>query len=75
MPRYVLINSQNGHFHGDTGRISGSEPGSPFDAALALDRALGRPLSGYGRARMGSRDATLDVYELSDYSCLKTDAS
>lgn len=75
MPRYVLINSQNGRFHGDTGRISGDAPGSPVEAALALDRALGRPPQGYGRARTGSRDATFDVYQLGSSPRLETDAS
>jgi hypothetical protein len=75
MPRYVLANSQNGHFHGDTGRIPGADPGSPVDAALALDRAMGRAPRGYGRARAGSGDATLDVYLLGSTPGLGAGAS
>jgi hypothetical protein len=75
MPRYVLANSQNGRFHGDTGRISGADPGSPVDAALALDRAMGRAPRGYGRARRESGDATLDVYQLSASPRLRVGAS
>lgn len=75
MPRYVLANSQNGRFHGDTGRILGADPGSPVDAALALDRAMGRAPRGYGRARRGSGDATLDVYLLGPSSTLGSGVS
>ena len=75
MPRYVLIHSQNGDFHGDTGRIAGDDPTSPFEAAFALDRASGRAPRGYGRAPMGSCDATFDVYELRAVPRLAPDAS
>ena len=75
MPRYVLADSQTGRFHGDTGRIAGIDPGSPFDAALALDRAMGRAPRGYGRARAESRDATLDVYLLGASPSLGAGAS
>ncbi|GJD34504.1 hypothetical protein [Methylobacterium aerolatum] len=75
MPRYVLANSQNGRFHGDTGRLSGADIGSPVDAALALDEAMGRAPRGYGRARIGSGDATFDVYQVDAAPNLRPGAS
>jgi hypothetical protein len=75
MPRYVLASSQSGRFHGDTRRIPGADPGTPFDAALALDKAMGRAPRGYGRARKGSRDATLDVYQIDAAADLRSNAS
>jgi hypothetical protein len=75
MPRYVLASSQNGRFHGDTGRISGADPGSPVDTALALDRAMGRAPRGYGQASKGSVNATLDVYLLGSSLNLEVGAS
>lgn len=75
MPRYGLVCSQTGNFHGDTGRISGADLASPVDAALALDRAMGRAPRGYGRARAGSCDAIFDVYRLEPSPRLSVDAS
>jgi len=74
MPRYVLVNCHAGLLHGDTARLPGAEPASPFDAALMLDRAAGRARRGYGTARRGSRDATLDVYRIDPVPALPTDA-
>ena len=66
MTRYLVVHRHDGRVYGDTAGLPGGVPDDlgPTDAALRIDRHLGRAQRGFGLLSRTSPGADLDVYRI-----------